>query len=275
MKDSKNPMKRLPEEAAASDKRYLSKGDDPLFVSALARGLEVLRCLADAEADLTASEVARRLGLPQASVWRLCHTLLELGFLERLDQERLRPGLSVLNLGHAALARRPLGELGRVRMSEIATKFRGALSLGCREGTDMVYLQRVEGGSPIFTGLRVGARVSILSSAMGWAYLAGLPHPDQTALLDDLRQRFSDEYGRVEGKMLASIAEYAERKVVVNEGILHPELNAIAVPVGATGQGPEACLSFGCARSAFSVERLATEVGPLLLDLARSLSHRS
>lgn len=268
-------MKRLLEEAAGSDKRYLSKGDDPLFVSALARGLEVLRCLADAEADLTASEVARRLGLPQASVWRLCHTLLELGFLERLDPERLRPGLSVLNLGHAALARRPLAELGRVRMSEIATKFHGALSLGSREGPDMVYLQRLEGGSPIFTGLRVGARVSILSSAMGWAYLAGLPHADQTALLADLRQQSPDEYRRVERKMLASIAEYAERKVVVNEGILHPELNAIAVPVGAAGQGPEACLSFGGARSAFPVERLAIEVGPLLLDLARSLSHRS
>lgn len=260
------------EEATAADALAERKADDPLFVSALARGLEVLRCLADAETDLTASEVARRLRLPQASVWRLCHTLLELGFLEKAGQDRLQPGLSVLTLGHAALVRKPLAELGRARMLEIATRFGGAFSLGCREDTDMVYLQRVEGGTPIFTGLRVGARVSILSSAMGWAYLAGLGPAQQAALLQELQQRSPEEFRRVERAMLASLADYPRRKVVVNEGVLHPELNAIAAPLGSDACGPSACLSFGGARSKFSAARLEAEVKPLLLDLAKSLS---
>ena len=234
----------------------------------------MLRCLAEAETELTASEVARRLQLPQASVWRLCHTLLELGFLEKTGHDRLRPGLSVLNLGHAALVSRPLADLGRSRMLEIACHFGGALSLGCREGTDMVYLQRVEGGTPIFTGLRVGARVSILSSAMGWAYLAGLPPTEQAVTLIALKHGFPDEYKRVEKAMLKSLQQYPQCKVVVNEGILHPELNAIAIPINGGGTRPEACVSFGGARSRFTVDRLTADVGPLLLDLVRSLGYR-
>lgn len=254
------------------DRNELSKREDPLFVSSLARGLDVLRCLADAKTELTASEVARRLGLPQASVWRLCHTLLELGFLEKAGQDRLRPGLAVLTLGHATLVGKPLAELGRARMLEIASRFGGALSLGCRDQTDMVYLQRVEGGSPIFTGLRVGARVSILSSAMGWAYLAGMAPADQVALLKELKQRFAAEYRRVESSLLVSLKEFPQRAVVVNEGVLHPELNAIAVPIGGGPGGPEACLSFGCARSEFSVQQLEVKVGPWLIKLSRSLA---
>ena len=250
----------------------MSKGEDPLFVSALARGLDILRCLADAGIGLTVSEVARHLGLPQASVWRLCHTLLELGFLEKAGQDRLRPGLAVLTLGHATLMGKPLAELGRARMLEIATRWGGALSLGCREDCDMVYVQRVEGASPIFTGLRVGARVSILSSAMGWAYLAGLAQVAQSALLKELKRRFPDEYRRVESTLLVSLREFPQRGVVVNEGVLHPELNAIAVPVPSGGEEPEACLSFGGARSKFSVKQLESNVGPQLVSLSKSLA---
>ncbi len=247
-------------------------GGESVFVGALARGLTVLQCLAEAEADLTASEVARLLGLPQASVWRLCQTLLKLGFLERTSQERFRPGLSVLKLGHSAVVRRPLADLGRARMAEIAGRFGGAISIGARDDIDMVYLQRLEGGTPVFTGLRVGARVSILSSAMGWAHVASCTGTQRDELLKTLRSRSPSEYKRVQKPLAAALKAYTDSGFVINQGMLHPELNAIGVPIARPGAAAAACISFGGSRSHFSPRLLEQSVAPLLLDLAESLA---
>ena len=60
----------------------------------------------------------------------------------------------------------------------------------------------------------------------------------------------------------------------MNTGVLHPEINAIAVPVGILGSTPMASLSFGGARSKFPVTVLENEVGPQLRALARQLATR-
>ena len=56
-------------------------GGDPLFVTALARGLAVLRCFTPRTRELSATELARMTKLPQPTIWRLCHTLRALGYL--------------------------------------------------------------------------------------------------------------------------------------------------------------------------------------------------
>ena len=72
--------------------------------------------------------------------------MLKLGYLVRVGEERLRPGLPLLALGHAALSRQPMAELARPAMEEIARRFPGAVSLGMRDGFQILYLQRIEGG---------------------------------------------------------------------------------------------------------------------------------
>ena len=55
--------------------------EDRQFVTALARGLEVLRCFSAETPELGSREIARRIGLSQSTIWRLCHTLSQLGYL--------------------------------------------------------------------------------------------------------------------------------------------------------------------------------------------------
>src|SRR6218665_4155176 len=54
---------------------------DPRLVTALARGLELLRCFRPQDRWLAHQELARRTGLPQATVSRLSFTLVSLGYL--------------------------------------------------------------------------------------------------------------------------------------------------------------------------------------------------
>lgn len=264
MSAARNPAKSpAPAGAAAAD---------PLYVTALARGLSVLRCLGDAQSDLTVSEIARRLELPQSTVWRSCHTMLQHGYLVRVEQDRLRPGLALLGLGHAALSRQPLAELARPGMEDIARRFSGAVSLGQRDGFEMLYLQRVEGGAVIYPGLRTGSRVSVLSSAMGWAYIAALPEGERKEFLAGARAQMKEQYQRIAGQLADSVKYYAEHGLIVNSGIIHPELNAVAIPIGPHPRTPIGSISFGGRQPEFPTRRLLKEVAPLLRELAQGLS---
>src|SRR2546423_11863094 len=73
---------------------------DRKFVSALARGLEVLRAFTPAEGLLGNGEIAERTGLPKPTVSRLTYTLTKLGYLSHVEP------LAQYQLPPAALARR-------------------------------------------------------------------------------------------------------------------------------------------------------------------------
>ena len=78
---------------------------DRQFVTALARGLDVLRAFRPGEAMLGNQEIAERTGLSKPTISRLTHTLLELGYLTysaRSGRYQLGPG--VLALGYATIA---------------------------------------------------------------------------------------------------------------------------------------------------------------------------
>ena len=64
-------------------------GKDRNFVTALARGLEILRCFGENDLTLTNSEIADRTGLPKATISRLTHTLCELDYLADLGVGRV------------------------------------------------------------------------------------------------------------------------------------------------------------------------------------------
>ena len=57
---------------------------DRKFITALARGLEVLRAFTPTEGLLGNGEIAERTGLPKPTVSRLTYTLTKLGYLEFL-----------------------------------------------------------------------------------------------------------------------------------------------------------------------------------------------
>src|SRR5207247_1583254 len=85
---------------------------DRHFVTALARGLKVLRCFSHQQPELSPGEIVRMTGLPQPTVWRLCHTLQQAGFLICPgDGRKMALGIPVLALGYATLVRQKLPAL--------------------------------------------------------------------------------------------------------------------------------------------------------------------
>lgn len=260
-------MKKKEDEGISKDRQY---------VTALARGLQILRCFGAKHPSLGTAELARMTGLAQATVWRLCHTLIQEGYLVQLERkDKLRPGIPVLSLGYSAIATTPLAELAGSDMQAIADRHRGAVSLGTRDGLSMVYLQRCQGSDIVLRDMGVGSRVPVLTSVTGWAWLAGLQSDERKQALAELKREDAARFKEMQPRIMKALEDFELVGYIVNKASLHPQINAVGVPVVSTDGRTVLALSSGGINQVFNDAKLKTvgiELKKLAADLAVALA---
>lgn len=252
-------------------KRAAPRGaEDRQFVTALARGLEILGCFSPSRPEIGGTQLAAMTGLPQPTVWRLCHTMVRLGYLVPVSGDRLRPGIPVLRLGRAALASIPLAESARAPMQAMANRFGSASGLGARDGGRMVFVQRCLSEAQLVMNLRVGARLPLLTSAVGWGLLAGMDAPERDVLIAEYGAA-DPRWPQAEPAFRHAMGEFASSGYILNIGVFHGGYNSAAVPIRGSDGRPVFALS--CAGSAVthSPAFLREEIAPELLGVARAL----
>ncbi len=246
---------------------------DRHFVTALARGLEILRCFRPGETGLSNHDFAARSGLPKPTISRLTHTLTKLGYLTYSQSSgRYQLGSGVLALGYGLLAGLDIRTRARPAMQELASEVDAAVALGARDRLSMVYLDCVRGPCPVTLRLDVGARIPIAITAMGRAHLAALPAEERDYLLRSIKEREPDDFARIEAGIAQACDDFAARGFCSSFGDWQPHVHAVAAPVvwGEEGQ----LFSLNCGAPAFMMpaERLENEIGPRLARIARELS---
>lgn len=245
---------------------------DRQFVTALARGLEVLRAFTPRTPLLGNQELAARTGLPKPTISRLTHTLTTLGYLtysERLGKYQL--GAPVLSLGYAALANMGVRQVARPLMQELAEHANAAVSLGSRDRLHMVYVEHCRSSSALSLRLDVGSRIALGTTAMGRALLAALPAEERQYLLDSLAKEEPERWPRIEAGIEQAMEEYRTHGFTLSSGDWDPDVNAVGVPLLPPHGGP--LMAFNCGGPSFllSRERLMSDLGPRLVDLVRNV----
>jgi DNA-binding IclR family transcriptional regulator len=161
---------------------------DRQFVTALARGLEILRCFRPGETWLTNSEMAKRTAMPKPTISRLTYTLTKLGYLTYSpEQGRYQLGAAVLALGYTLLANLDVRKLARPAMQELAEYAQCSVAIGIRDRLSMVYVEACRGSAAVTLRRDAGSRIPLATTAMGKAYLCGLPQNDRDFLMDHIR----------------------------------------------------------------------------------------
>jgi IclR family pca regulon transcriptional regulator len=152
------------------------------YVSAFARGLEILRLFGRETPRLTVSMAAERTGLSRAAARRFLLTLNELGYVHMADELfELRP--KVLELGYAYLSAWPTAELVTPYLRDGVRVMNENVSFGVLDGDQAVYVARAEARRLVQSlVITVGSRVPAVLSAMGRVLIAHQP-PD---VIDDI-----------------------------------------------------------------------------------------
>ncbi|MBO9474955.1 IclR family transcriptional regulator [Shimia sp. R10_1] len=266
-------------------KRSLANSDsspapeaDRQFVTALSRGLEVLRCFRPRDRmGLSNRELAERTGLPNSTVSRLTYTLLQTGYLLYDEQTgRYRIGVPALSLGFACLGSMPIREAAKEHMQRLAD-YAGdgvQVALGARDDHTVTYLAcaRSEQGM-MSLQLGVGSRISLARSAMGRAYIAGCPPEERAEILETLALHHGPERwpGILEGIKDAE-RQIAEKGFYGNYGDWHEGVHSIAVPFPTPGDAnPDLALNLGGPAPFLTRERMENDLAPKLLEVANAL----
>jgi DNA-binding IclR family transcriptional regulator len=250
----------------------LQGNKDRQFVTALARGLEILRAFRRGDRFLGNQELSARTGLPKPTISRLTHTLTSLGYLVySAEAGKYGLGAPVLSLGYAALANYDIRQIARPAMAELASHANASVALGALDRDDMVYVQCCKGGAALTLNLDVGSRVPLATSAMGRAYLAALPETDFRAKLNQLEQAQPDKWADLLNGIEQARRDYQTLGFCLSLCEWQPDVNAVAVPL--VGYGDHGIMAFNCGGSAFALpkKRLIEDLGPRLVALANGL----
>jgi DNA-binding IclR family transcriptional regulator len=251
----------------------------PDTVSALERGISVLRCFTHERPVLGYVEIARITGIPRPTVNRLVATLLATGMLKAdplSDRFTLGPGL--VSLAQVFLGSLDVRAVARPPMQAMAEEIGGAVYLAVRDGMEMVLIEACRPRSSILVPrLDVGSRAPMAVSALGRAYISALDDERRNQLIDSLRLLRGPEWEAVEPGLLRAIDESHRLGYCSSLGEFHREINSVSVPL--VGPGEEImALNCGGAGYVFTEERLRQEIAPRLraiaIEIARDIGGR-
>lgn len=238
------------------------------FVTALARGLDVLRCFRAGDRYLGNQEIARRTGLPKPTISRLTYTLTELGYLRYSEAEnKYALGNGVFGLGLAALGQMDVRRIARPLMQALAEHTQASVNLGVRDGLGMVYIDTYRNAASFTVQLDVGSRIPLATTSMGRAYLAALADRERKALLEEIRASEPARWPVIKKGIEHAAREYAEKGFCLSLGEWRREVHAVAAPLELPDRSD--VLVFSCSGAPFQLDRekLETEIGPRLLTL--------
>lgn len=245
------------------------------LVSALVRGVSILRCFTPAQQALSARELMDMTALPKPTLHRLLETLCDQGLLRYADDTgKYVVGIGMLNLAAPALARMGVRQLARPLMQELADHLQGQVQMVVGWRDQLTYLEVVQGqGSRLFRP-EVGMRMSMARTASGRAYLCSLPDGARQACIATLTADNAERRDWLAERLADAQRDLAEHGFCRGHRDLHREIEVIAAPAApaALARSGEQ-LIFAASVAVFSPysKLLVEEVGPRLLTLVRNV----
>lgn len=245
--------------------------NDRQFVTALARGLELLRCFTPHRPYLGNQDLSQLTGLPKGTITRLTYTLVKLGYLKQsTNSSKYQLSVGVLGFGYTMMANISINNLVTPYMEELADYANSAVAMATRDRLTMVYLNVVQGSSTTTMRRNVGSYLPIHLSSMGRACLASMPKAEQEFILDAIRTKHKDDWSKIRRGLDKAFKDYEDYGYCFSISEWQKDVNAVAT---ALMHPTEGLLTFNCGAPSFvlSRDKLEEDVAPRLLHMKNSI----
>ncbi|OYW59379.1 MAG: IclR family transcriptional regulator [Azorhizobium sp. 35-67-5] len=246
--------------------------EDRHFVTALARGLEVLACFKRGETFLANHDIAERCRLPRSTVSRLTYTLTKLGYLHFVEEVgKYRLGTQLVALSTVALGGLDVRQIARTAMRDLANFSSATVGLAVRDRLSMRYVECLRGPAAISLNIDVGVRMSMVRSSIGRAYIAALTEAERAPLFEELRMLDPLAWPKVRANLDKAMEDQATLGCCCSFGDWQENVSAIAVGFRPGGGVPPMAINCGAPTVITSPEFLLEQVRPRLIEMVRRL----
>lgn len=244
-------------------------------IEALAKGLDVLRLFDETTTALKLREICERTGIPMPTAFRVVATLEEGGFLERLQDGGVRPGVAVLTLGSAALRGAGIVQVSEQPLRRLAEQTGETVNLGVLRGDQVLYLVRLRNSDLVTANVQVGSTLPAVYTSMGKLLLAYLPDDDLTTILADYDfQAAGPNAARTATELRSMLASIRDDGYAIQDQELSAGLRSVSVPVFVRDGVPEAAINIAVNAARYDVESLRGHLLDRLRDIAAEISLR-
>ena len=238
----------------------------------LLRALALLERIAQAASPLSLREATEGCALPKPTVHRMLQTLQRAGLVTREAEGRVSPGPRLARLALDTLLNASVRAPRHAILSALADDVGETVNLTMLEGSEVVYLDRVEAAWPLRVTLQPGSRVPLHCTASGKLLLASLPAARRRKLVASLDLARFTERTLVEPRALETeLARIRRDGYATDDEEYLAGLVCVAVPVTLSKRRTAACVAVHAPVARMS---LATAVGhlPALRHAAEALA---
>ena len=155
-------------------------------ITALQRGLQLLKLFTKSERGLTTMQVARLTGLPVSTTHRFLVNLESSGFLNCNTSGVYHLGLACFAVGQAALGQLDIRRLSLPYLLDLNQQTRETIHLTVRHGLTAVYVEKIDSPEHLRIHSRIGAAVPLYCTAVGKVMLAYMPDQEREQVLRQL-----------------------------------------------------------------------------------------
>ncbi len=160
--------------------------DGQKSTGAISKAFAILDAVARSTKESSVTGLAAQTGMPKASIHRLLQQLEEVGLVRRgLDEKTYFIGHALKRLSIDTVG--TLSRCGTVReiIASLVEDIDETCNLGVLDGSEVLYLERVECRQPLRLLLSSGSRVPLHATATGKLILAYLPEGKAEQLIGD------------------------------------------------------------------------------------------
>lgn len=206
--------------------------------TAAGKVLKVLAAFDREHTSQTLSQIAQRTGLALSTTHRVVAELAEWGALERDEDGAWHVGLRLWEITSGCPRTQILRDAALPFMQDLYEATHENIQLAVREGTELVFVERITGHRSVQLLTAVGTRFPVGSTGMGRVLLAHAPRDLQEEVLESPLRAWTP-HTVTDPKMLrAQLDRIRREQVFISDRQLSPDTVAVAAPVRIGRTGP-------------------------------------
>jgi DNA-binding IclR family transcriptional regulator len=198
--------------------------------SVASRVLAVLGAFDSDHRSLTLSELARRADLPAPTAHRLVAELVAWGALVRRPSGEYVVGRKLWDLGLLAPVQAGLRQVASPFLHDIYAATLATVHLGVRDGTEVLYIDRLSGHASVPVVSQIGSRLPLHPTGVGKVLLAYAPEMVREDVLAHLT-RFTPYTITQPGRLLAELREVHRQGFAQTNEEMSLGACSVAVPI--------------------------------------------
>ncbi|MEV0897201.1 IclR family transcriptional regulator [Actinoplanes sp. NPDC049802] len=234
----------------------------------VSRALQIFEAFGPQHTSLTLTDLARRAGLPLSTVHRLAAELVAWGALERDAAGRYNVGLRLWEVAALAPRGQGLRERALPYLEDLSQVTQENVQLAVREGSELVFVERIAGSRAVPVHTRVGGRFALSATGVGLVLLAHAPREVQQEILSTTIERFTPHTITDPQVLFRMLADVRTNGFAVSDRQVTVDALSVAAPIRDRHNAVIAAVSLVVRYGSFSPHALS----PLVRSSARAIS---